>query len=251
MILKYMPVVGILSLFYFVILTLYIGFENDSSFIWVLLGILLIFLPRLNQLRIRWFGRAAVSQVIKWGFLTCAVLSVCVFIIVTAMIISGMAQKEQPGYAYIIILGARVQGEAPSHSLQMRLDKAYSYLAENPETRAVLSGARGMGEDITEAECMRRYLVSKGIDESRMILEEKSTSTHENLKYSAGKIGDIQSSIGIISNNFHIFRAVKLAEKLGYTNVDGIAANIKPILLPHYIMREVVVIVKDKIVGNI
>lgn len=60
---------------------------------------------------------------------------------------------------YLIILGARVRGETPSLDLQYRLDVAYDYLEKSPSTKAILTGGQGKGEDITEAEAMRRYLV--------------------------------------------------------------------------------------------
>ena len=62
-------------------------------------------------------------------------------------------------------------------------------MEENPETKAVLSGGKGDGESITEAQAMCNYLVEHGIDRERLILEEKSTSTTENLKFSLGMIG--------------------------------------------------------------
>ena len=61
-------------------------------------------------------------------------------------------------------------------------------MEENPETKAVLSGGKGDGESITEAQAMCNYLVEHGIDRERLILEEKSTNTTENLKFSLGII---------------------------------------------------------------
>jgi len=148
-------------------------------------------------------------------------------------------------------LGAQVKGERPGLSLLKRLDEAYLYLEENPETKAVLSGGQGPGEDISEAECMRRYLTEKGIDASRLIMEEHSTSTYENIKFSAEKIRDIEANIGVISNDFHIFRAVRIARKQGLVNACGIAAATEPVMQIHFFLREIAAIAKDKLVGNI
>ncbi|MGL6200163.1 MAG: ElyC/SanA/YdcF family protein [Lachnospiraceae bacterium] len=248
---KYIPILGILCLVYYSIIIYVSGIKTAFSLIWVLLGGLFIFLPKLNRLRVHWFGTTAVSTTIKWGFISCTVIAVCIVIIAGALIISGMMQKGRPGYSYIIILGAQVKGEQPGLSLEMRLEEAYLYMKENLKTRAVLSGGQGPGEDITEAECMRRYLTEKGIDPGRLILEEESTSTYENIKLSAEKINDFDAEIGIISNDFHIYRAVQIARKQGFVNVSGIAAATEPIIEIHFFVREIAAIAKDKLVGNI
>jgi len=251
MILKYMPLLGILCLIYYSIIVFVSGFKTTFSLIWLLSGGLFIFLPKLNQLRVQWFGTTAVSKAIKWGFLSCTVIAACIAVIAGSLIISGMVQKGQPGYSHIIVLGAQVKGERPGLSLLKRLDEAYLYLEENPETKAVLSGGQGPGEDISEAECMRRYLTEKGIDASRLIMEEHSTSTYENIKFSAEKIRDIEANIGVISNDFHIFRAVRIARKQGLVNACGIAAATEPVMQIHFFLREIAAIAKDKLVGNI
>ena len=90
---------------------------------------------------------------------------------------------------YIIVLGAHVDGTRMTLALLERARRALLYLEENPATRAVLSGGKGDGENISEAEAMYRYLTSYGIDGNRLILEEESTSTKENLEFSRRKIG--------------------------------------------------------------
>lgn len=87
------------------------------------------------------------------------------------------------------------------------------YLEENPRTRAVLSGGQGQGEQISEAEAMYRYLTEHGIDGSRLILEDRSTNTKENLDFSLEKIGTLDASIGIVTNHFHVFRGVAIGRK--------------------------------------
>ena len=124
-------------------------------------------------------------------------------------------------------------------------------MKENTDSKAVLSGGKGPGENITEAEAMRRYLSAEGIEESRLILEDKSTSTEENLKYSAQVIGSKDAKVGIVTNNFHVFRAMQLGEKQGYTNLSGIAAASDPRFQVHYLLREFFALVKEKLVGNI
>ena len=128
--------------------------------------------------------------------------------------------------------------------------KAEEYLKENPGTIAVLSGGKGSGENISEAQAMYDCLVEAGIEEERLIKEDKSTSTVENLEFSAALIGK-GGRIGIISQNFHIYRALKLAEHQGYQDVYGIAASSEPIYQPHFMVREAFAIMKEKLTGNI
>lgn len=91
---------------------------------------------------------------------------------------TGMFAKGKPELDYLVILGAQVRGTVPSRALRKRLDTALAYLEENPGTIAVVSGGRGPGEDITEAEIMKEYLLLHGIDEKRILVETDST-THQ------------------------------------------------------------------------
>ena len=150
---------------------------------------------------------------------------------------------------YIIVLGAHVDGTRLSLALLERTRRAFQYLKENPDTKAILSGGQGSGEDITEAKCMENYLTAHGIPESRLVLEEKSTRTKENLKFSDDLTGCGKKNTGILSNNFHVYRAVELARKLGYEHPYGIAAASDPIMQVHYVVREVAALVKEMLFG--
>lgn len=168
-----------------------------------------------------------------------------------------MHTKEVPGLDVIIVLGAHVRGTAPSKSLRLRLERAKAYLDTNPETIAVLSGGRGEGELISEAFCMKEYLLKKGIAEERLLLEDRSTSTVENLRYSVRvlrkKTGQnlLGCKVGLVSNNFHIYRAVELAKKLGFQNVVGIPAKADLKRQPQYMTREYLAIVAAKLRGDL
>ena len=106
---------------------------------------------------------------------------------------------------YIIVLGAHVDGTRMTLALLERSRRALLYLEENPGTKAVLSGGKGDGENISEAEAMYRYLTGHGIDGDRLIREEESTSTKENLEFSCRKIGTTDCSVGVVTNNFHVW----------------------------------------------
>ena len=106
------------------------------------------------------------------------------------------------------MLGAGVNGETPSLTLRTRIDAAAAYLEEHPDVPVVLSGGQGPGEAITEAECMRRALVRRGADESRLYPEERSTSTQENLRYSRAILEELgvdpARRVAIVTSDFHL-----------------------------------------------
>ena len=97
--------------------------------------------------------------------------------------------KGTAGLDYLIVLGAGVYGEEPSPALRSRTETAIRYLEENPGAKAVLSGGQGPGEAITEAECMARLMEAEGIAPYRLVKEEHSTTTAENIKNSYELIG--------------------------------------------------------------
>ncbi len=183
-------------------------------------------------------------------------LGLAIFLVVEGLIFRAMLTSPPKDLDIVIVLGAQVKGDAPSRALLRRLETAQEYLQENPRTVAVLSGGQGDGEDITEAECMYRYLTAHGIEKSRLILEDRSTTTQENLLFSARKTDALygdgkKQKTGILSNNFHIYRALLLAKKCGYTDVYGIPARSDWRLQVHYLVREFFALVKEKITGNI
>jgi len=125
---------------------------------------------------------------------------------------------------YLIILGAKVNGETPSLSLKYRIDAAAEYAKENKNTIIIASGGQGPGEAITEAEAIRRALVEKGIAESRIYLEDQSTSTYENVKFSKRFIPkDAQLGI-VVTNDYHLYRSIQIAEDAGLL-VEGLPAK--------------------------
>lgn len=151
---------------------------------------------------------------------------------------------------YIIVLGAHVQGTRLTLALLERTRRALQYLEENPETKAVLSGGQGEGEDISEAQAMCNYLVEHGIDRERLILEGCSTSTTENLKFSLEIIG-LDHSVGVVTNNFHVFRGTAIGKKCGCKEIYPIPSRYRSWRLLIYIPREILAIIKDKIMGNL
>lgn len=157
-----------------------------------------------------------------------------------AMILSGLMIKAvctRPKVPkVIVVLGCQVDGNKPSPMLERRLIKAKEALEKYPEAACILSGGKGSGEWITEAECMKDYLIENGIDESRLILEEDSTSTETNLENSL-KLTD-EREITIITGNYHEFRASVAAKRAGAKKVYAIPADTDLDYLPTAWVRE-------------
>lgn len=137
----------------------------------------------------------------------------------------GQKNVASGKHTYLIVLGAKVKpGGIPSLSLQYRLDAALDYLKENPQTKVIVSGGQGSDEEQTEASFMRDYLIANGIEKSRIITEEQSTSTYENLYYSFALLPETEQAVTIVSNDFHLRRATYIANELGY-ETDVIVAS--------------------------
>lgn len=144
---------------------------------------------------------------------------------------------------YLVVLGAKVRADGPSLSLQNRIDAAFSYLTAHPDTIAVVTGGQGEDEHISEAQCMFDRLTAMGIEKDRIWMEEKATSTWENLRFSLDlieeKTGSRPSRIGVLSSEYHLYRASLFAEECGVEFVGIPARTTNPVLMVNYFLREV------------
>lgn len=178
-----------------------------------------------------------VPRLVKGICIAVVAVGFTAFFIVEGCIISQMHEKGEAELDYIIVLGAQVRESGPSAALKYRLDEAVEYLEDNPKTICIVSGGQGANEPYSEAEGMAQYLKEQGIDASRILLEDKSLNTEQNMEYSKALIKD-GASVGIITNDFHLFRAKQIARKYGLDNICGIAAKSTPVYLPNNMLRE-------------
>lgn len=239
---------GIICLAYYLLIVVYAGITADFAWIWLVLaailegGAVLIRYGKIIPVFPRMGEICSISSGAAGNRVLCSTLQPCGF----------RYENISPGKSGLCGSAWRhVKGDVPSKALELRLKAALKYARENEDTILVLSGGQGFGEDITEAECMENYLTAHGISRERLVLEEKSTNTKENLKFSDALTGCSQKNTGILSNNFHVYRAVKIAEKAGYEHPYGIAAPSDPIMQVHYVVREAAALIKAKIYGNI
>lgn len=185
----------------------------------------------------RFFGRTL------WRIV---VILVCVglvyFVIVEIPIIKNARTDPEPERDYLIVLGAAVHGDTPSLSLVHRLQGALEYLEQYPDSTAIVSGGQGPGENMTEARSMFDWLTAHGIAAERIIMEDKATSTKENLLFSFEIIrergGEPEDNVAILSSPYHLFRAKQMAKMLG-VDAAGVAGKPdRPLLTVNYFIRE-------------
>lgn len=172
------------------------------------------------------------------------------FIVVSVMMLRGAA-RPAPKNATVIVLGAAVYGETPCLMLTQRLDAAARYLDANPDAACILSGGQGPGEDISEAEAMKRYLLEKGVDESRLYMEDKSTNTFENIQFSKRILEEhrLSPTVVIATQEFHQYRAQAFARRAGLTDAGPCTCHTPPYLLLCYWVREFAAISRMLLLG--
>ncbi|HIX15632.1 MAG TPA: YdcF family protein [Candidatus Hungatella pullicola] len=260
---------------YYGIIVAYSGFATSFSFVWLVLAGVCFFMaagveiyPRHRERFPLWLPVSAV---------TVCLTGVVIFAVIELLIFTGAAGRDTSNLDYLIVLGARVKEDGITKSLKSRLDKAAEYAAENPDTILVLSGGQGENEPVCEAEAMKDYLVQvKGLKPGKMILETRSTSTVENIAYSKiaieedmmkrrqeqsavhvhmepgtyEEVPERPARIGVLTNDFHVFRAEQIAKKWGIPDIYGISCPSDPVLFLHFCVRESAAILKDKLVGN-
>ena len=211
-------------------LVLYLARKPNMSIILVLvLGVSVLLITYLalwtlsaNEKRTR------VARILRRCYLICIAIGFAFFLTLQGLILSG-AHTDDAEADCLIVLGAGLRNGAPSMVLRRRLSKTIEYLQERGDKTVIVSGGLGYGETITEAEAMFRFLKERGVDESLILKEGKSTSTKENLAFSLALMKenglDVDNiKIAIVSNEFHLYRAKLIAKKQGIDAI-GIAAE--------------------------
>ena len=197
-----------------------------------------------------WADRSDKGKFCKKAFLIVLCAGIVLFMSLEAFLLSyGVRDDAALPSDALIILGAGVDGKTPSLSLQSRIDAAAAYLARYPETPVILSGGQGPGEDITEAQAMETALKALYPDKA-FLLEEKSTSTAENFRYSkavlsAEGIDPESADIMVVTNDFHMARACLLAQRQGIHTLTLSAPLPYGYLTVNYYVREAFALVKS------
>lgn len=166
------------------------------------------------------------------GIILCTVLSV--------LMLREINDPPKNDDTTLVLLGCKVNNGGPSLMLNRRIRAAGNYLASHPDVPVIVSGGQGEDEAISEAECMRFYLVASGISEDRIYMEAQSSDTKENLLFSSRIIEEkrLPSHITLVTDGFHQYRAEMLARQQGIRDTSNISSYTPGWLLPTYWVRE-------------
>ena len=215
------------------------GYSFTALVCLCIIGIILFygFMPMVGRVLPRF---ARVCTIVFTLALICGLI---LFGVTEYFIIRASFGTPETQVDYLVVLGAKVRQDGPSVSLWDRIYEAVSYLNAHPDTIAIVSGGQGEDEPITEAKSMHDELVKLGISEDRIWMEYKATSTDENLRYSLDlieeKTGRRPQTLGVLSSEYHLFRASLMAKKLGIEFVGVPAKTTKITQLINHAMREV------------
>lgn len=178
-------------------------------------------------------------------------IGIVIFVIIEVLIIL-YPKKKVVNCDYVIVLGSGIRGDKLTLTLKDRLLKTLEYLKKSEfKGKIVLSGGQGHDESITEASAMEKFLFLESIDKKRLLLEEKSTNTYENLKFSKLILEeDSEKNIEnlkvlIITTDFHGMRSAFLAKRNGYKDINLYTSKSKWYLIPTMYVREFFALVKS------
>lgn len=175
-------------------------------------------------------------------FTLCLVIGLLVFSITEGCIIGASFGNPEKHCDYFVVLGAKVREDGPSVSLWDRIYGAESYLKSHPDVIAVVSGGQGADEPMTEGQAMYDELVKLGISPERIWIEDKATSTRENITFALDlieeKTGTRPDTLGVVSSEYHLFRAGLLTQECGVAFVGIPAKTSRASQLVNHLMRE-------------
>ena len=229
------PLAGLWFLFTFVIM----GYSFSALVCAVLMGIILFY----NIMPLMGKAFPKFSKVVTRIFTIILCLGLLVVAVTECLIIKASFGTPHEQVQYLVVLGAKVRQDGPSVSLQNRIDAAYEYLTQHPSTIAIVTGGQGPDEPMTEAACMYENLVKMGIDPSRIWQEDKATSTWENLNFTLNlieeKTGSRPQRLGVLSSEYHLFRASLFTRACGAEFVGVPAHTTRLSQMVNHFMREV------------
>ena len=207
------------------------------------LGIILAFLLVAGELIIFFFDYYSFIHLFAAVYLYFE----CMLIGVIAAFLIVTGYEADPDKDFLIILGCGLRKDgSPCPLLRGRIDRALAFYEKQERLTGkdavfVTSGGQGKDEVISESASMKRYLMEKGIPEEKIIEEDRSTSTFENMKFSKEKIWPVNPSgkIAFFTTNYHVFRSGLYARRVKMRAV-GMGAKTKWYFWPNASVREFV-----------
>ncbi len=196
-------------------------------------------------LRTKW------GKLVKWIFICGYALFILMVGICSGLMIHAAQNQPPKGADAVIVLGGGVSQGHISQSLQNRLDTALAYCEQNPKTLVVVSGGQGADEPTTEAKAMAEYLISEGMEPSKIVQEDQATSTYENFVYSKALLEPLfgeEGSYVYVTSDFHVYRAGLAAQEAGIS-ASGLAAPSPAWMAPNFYMRETLALMRYWVFG--
>jgi len=230
---------GVLAAMAFVLRFMLLGYSFSALVCCGLIGIIAFY--EITRMLREKYPRPV--KLIRKIVTVCLVVGLLVVGVTECFIIEASFGDPKEQVDYVVVLGAKVRITGPSASLWDRIYGAYDYLEDHPNVIAVVSGGQGADEPISEAKSMRDELVALGIDESRIWVEDQATSTWENLNFSLDlieeKTGQRPEKLGVVSSEYHLFRASLFAQACGVDFVGVPARTSRVSQMVNHFMREV------------
>lgn len=226
-------ILGIINILYFLVCTVTFKMYINFTGFFVVLGVVCILLGFIYK--------KYKFKKIHYVFRGILCLILCVFVFTEAILAYNGKVEYKGKLDYIVVLGAGIKGRTMLSTQYERVQRAMKYVKDNPNVKIVVSGGKGYGESITEAEAMKEYLLNKGVKSENIIVEDKSKNTFQNLKNTKGILDKLSNGksmkVGVVTSSFHITRARLLGKRVGL-ELYGIPAPIKTLLIPQCYVRE-------------
>lgn len=224
--------------------------DNVISFshVWSAVGLYLIFVAvwRIKTKKSFW---SVWKKWVKIAVSVCIAAGIIIGIVNLCFICNPKLANDEEPVDYVILLGGGIDknGKLPDSVLN-RVNRAASYMNAHKNTICVVTGGTLHFLPYPEAPEIKRQLVAAGIAEERILIEDKALDTIQNFKYSANLLCEhqnislselLQSKIAVVTNDFHLRRAERLATRMGFTHICGISAPTPAFKIPHSYLREI------------
>lgn len=187
-------------------------------------------------------------------FTVCLILGLIAFGITEGFIIKASFGNPDMHCDYAVVLGAKVRETGPSASLWDRIYGAADYMLTHPHVIAIVSGGQGDDEPMSEGQAMFEELINLGISPNRIWIEDRATSTRENISFALDlieeKTGSRPDTLGVVSSEYHLFRASLIADscEVDFVGIPASTSRISQYI--NHMMREVAGVWQHLVLGG-
>lgn len=245
-------IIGIVLIMYVAAVNIKSGTKIAFSVPVIMFSVIIILYAVKREQILSYINKKAYLKKLTKIIKICFVCFSAAFIAIEGIIIA-YPKHDTSNSDYILVLGAGLKdGYNPSAILRYRLNAAIECVETYGNTgKIVVSGGQGKDEKISEGEAMKKYLIDNGVNEERILVENKSTSTNENFDFSKKVIEEDcnksieEVNVKIITTDFHAFRSRFLAKRNDYINITNYSSETVWYLIPISYLREAFAVVKS------